>query len=286
MNHFFTVSAHPSLRVELCDIGASIRQIYYEDTPMLYTTDPEAFVKPNKEFFSQFVGPVAGRIKDAEIKGFQFVANENANAHHSSTFRFCWKRFNRDILEEEKQIRVIFTYEDELFGGRYLAVIEYCLSRLEPKLTTRMSMTSTVYMPVNLTTHLYFNLGEKNVESIFLKIPSSKRAEYDNEGIPLRFVDVDGQFDLREGKLLTAMYDHAFLLDKGPIEAHGEKVNLVVNTDGESVIVYTDIPSQQRVGHSLGFTLESVQHALLGPDMILPEGITETTTIEYTFSRR
>ena len=283
---FFDVSAHADLRVVFCDEGASVYQIYYQDIPMLYVLDQESFRKPNSIYWGQFVCPFIGRIKDAKLGPFTFVPNEGTTCAHGSTIQFCWKKYEHEVLHYEDRILVRFWLKQDLFGGEATGVVEYALYRNAPRMTTKMSLSSTAPVPCNLTTHLYLNLGEPDVDSIELRLPASKRIEYDEKNIPLRFVPVEGQFDLREGKKLVEYFDHGFALDDSHIVARGERVQVDVETDAPCMVIYTDYPSRQKCGHSLGFTLECVRHPLMGEEMILPANVVETTTIDYTFSRR
>ena len=278
-----SIQAHPDLSVDLQDAG--IRQIYFRGVPMLYS-DLSRFGKPNGEYFGQFVAPFAGRIKGAKLLGYHFKPNENGNALHGSNYCMCWKPYERAIFVNPTEICVEFTRKDTYFGMPCTAKARYVLSKEMPKFRMELRFVCDVDVPCNLTTHCYFNLGEKDVTKVHLKMPSSRVMSYDKELIPLGYVPATGRFDFRSPQRLSLPMDHAFELTTGEVKAWTDRVMMKAKSNANNVVIYLDSSSYRTKGASGGFTLEFVHFPMLGEEMILPAGKTHELINEYEFSSR
>lgn len=283
---FHTYRAHPDLALTLCDLGASIYGCKFQGVEMTYTTDETTFALPNKEFFGQFVGPVAGRIKNGKLREFTFAQNEGTNAHHSSQYRWCWLPFERSVEETPEGIVVRFIRRGELFGGKFEATATYTLYRSRPAFRVCLGFVSTADCPCNLTCHAYWSLGEEDAANIFVKMPTTHVMSYEPGGIPAKYVKSSGIYDFTEGRKLNQPYDHAILLKEGEMEAWGDRFGMKLHSDANAAQLYVDVPSKQRLGHSAGFAFECERHTTMDESMILPAGVKEETTIEYEFYRR
>ena len=282
----FSIKPNPMLEFVFSDSGAALYQVYFDGAPMLYSRDEESFESPNVEYFGQFVGPVAGRIRDGVVKGFVFEPNENDNVVHSSTLAWCWKPFTHKIEETDSNYIVSFFREDKLFGGIYRAEADYSLSKTEPSFTLKLRFTCTKDCPCNMTSHLYFSLGETDMANVTLKLQNDARMSYTASNLPIGFIEAREPYNFGEGRKLDFPLDHALHLSSPYIEAWGEKYGLKAHTNEKTVVVYVDIPSRVNTGASKGFTLEFVRYPKCDAEMILPEGQTEIVSMDYTFYKR
>jgi len=266
----------PNVEVDLSPYGAGLVSYKIDGVDMV-NPGPWDFDSKNEGYNGQFVAPLVGRIQNGKLGKFVFPLNEGTKSLHSATLSVCWKKFECEIVEEKAQIDVVFVRQDEIFDGKFQSVAHYVFSKEKPTFRLELSLISDIDLPVNLTSHLYFTLGEAEMKDVMMTLPSSLRCEYDEQQIPLRFIPVEGKFDMRKGRHLDEPLDHAFLLDEKKLLARGKRYEMTVTTSAKAVGIYR-LPKA-------GFTLEFIDHPLLGEECILPAGKSETMVAEYAFRR-
>lgn len=283
---FLSLKPNRDIEYVWSDVGAALYQVYYRGVPMLYVRDPKSFERLNEEYFGQFVGPVAGRIEKGILGEFDFAPNERGNALHSSDRSWCFQPFTYTVDETEDSYVVAFVREGNLFQGLYRAEADYILDKRGPGFTLRLRFSCTKDCPCNLTSHLYFSLGEENISNVVLAMDSREVMSYDEANLPRGYVPAEGIYDFTAGRPLKEHYDHSFRLSSPRIEAIGTKFRLVATLSEKNVIVYTDAVSREKEGASKGFTLEFVRHPIVDESAILPAGQTEILSTDYVFQAR
>ncbi|MCR5349183.1 MAG: hypothetical protein K6E59_06235 [Bacilli bacterium] len=281
-NGFIECFCHPDLTLVVSSCGGSIYQIRYRGEKMLYAPDEQTFLHPNEEYFGQFVAPVAGRIVGGKADGFLLPCNEGNNSLHSGPFATCWKDFAVETKENDHSLEVIFTREDSLMGAKYRAESRYVLHDDAPCFDLVMTLEAIDPCLANVTNHMYFSLGEEAIDGIFIKARTPRVMKYGKGLEPLGFVTAEEALDLSEGCYLSQCFDHAFEVGGGHVSAISRKARLEMDTDASGIILYTDMPSKAKTGHSAGFTLETVAH----PDMrnlLLRAGEKQCVRASYFF---
>ena len=96
---------------------------------------------------------------------------------------------------------------------------------------------------LSLTNHAYFNLGEDDVNKLWIKAKASKCVQFDERLFPVKLVNAESKWNFQEGKDLstTGEIDNYFLFDdtKEVILA-SKKYKLSIKTDFLGVQLYTD----------------------------------------------
>jgi aldose 1-epimerase len=126
------------------------------------------------EYFGSIIGPVAGRISNASFRLdneiFYLEANHGSNLLHGGSAGFSNRRWNTDPDPDMSASRSRFTLEsadlDQGFPGNVGVVAEFRWesdSWLELEITAQTSRPT----PLNITQHIYWNLGGPDAETIF-----------------------------------------------------------------------------------------------------------------------
>jgi len=90
--------------------------------------------------------------------------------------------------------------------------------------------------PVAIGAHPYFRIGEVTTADLMLTVPASTRFELDDSLLPVAEHPVDGEFDLREGRLLGEI-DLNVTLGSLP---EGSNSSVLTAPDGRSIEVWQD----------------------------------------------
>lgn len=222
-------------------------------------------------FHGGTIGRWANRIAGAryvhEDIAHELVPNEGPHQLHGGPDGFhCrdWKLVdlgaNRVVLE------MTSPDGDQGFPGEVRATASFMLDGNE--LTVIHRASATVDTPLNLTSHLYWNLDAPGtLAGHTLTIAADTYVRVDDANIPLPGPphSVEGtQFDCRSGRDLGTVtaaggYDHCFVLEAQPglasVElAHASGRRLQISTDQPGLQVYTGIHLD---AHAKGVALET-----------------------------
>ena len=112
--NFITADNGRGLRLVLCDQGASVYAVYFQDRIMVATPfSKEAFLSDTTKYWGQTVGPLALRYKKGRYKigkeAFQMVPNERGNTLHSSTLNYGKLMFETKVVIGREFTEIIFT---------------------------------------------------------------------------------------------------------------------------------------------------------------------------------
>lgn len=203
------------------------------------------------------VGRWANRIANAHFSldgvGYELASNEGPNQLHGGPDGFHARRWRgaadvdggRGIVELE----LTSPGGDQGFPGSLAVTATIALAG--SRLTIDYRATTDAPTPVNITSHLYWNLGGPGpLDGHLLTVGASRYVAVDDAKIPLPGppATVDGtRFDCRAECDVAAIvagggYDHCFLLHSPPrqiVLAHRNGLRLDVSTNQMGAQIYT-----------------------------------------------
>ncbi|MFC3418995.1 aldose epimerase family protein [Salinicoccus hispanicus] len=264
----YTMENNNGMKVEVINVGASIIGIHVPDrngkfSDVVLQNETLGEYYGNLHLLGATIAPIAGRVKDAEIRvdgeTYPLERNEGSNALHSGEFGMQNKSWNSEIIEAEDTYKVRFhTVIDDAFPGNPEVAILYSLND-ENELKLEYEVDSAGATAVAPTNHVYFNLNSDKDQPVSNHIVTSDAGKYlkmDEALIPLSAERCEGIFDLSEGKrfeevfnsdddqikIVNGGFDHYFLTDDGNhFEVYepgsGRKVSL--KTDFPGLVFYT-----------------------------------------------
>ena len=206
--HKFIDIEYPGFFVSLCEYGASVYSIKVNGKEMLSTflNKDEWFDAPS--YHGKTIGRVAGRIPNASIKfnnkEFKLEPNERENTLHGGFKGLSYKTFLSNVIDCGDHKEVTFSYfspDMECgFPGNVIFVVIYKVYKNKTIEIVHLA-NSKVCTPVNLTQHLYFKLGEKDLSTINMYLKASKRFMLDDNLLKLEKCDVyNTSFDFTKSK--------------------------------------------------------------------------------------
>ena len=254
-------------KVTLSTLGASIYEIDRNgDVLTLTPSKYDDFLKDNI-YHGKTIGPVANRIKNAELKIddnlFCFTPNENNNLLHSGIHGFSNTIFEYEICEINGDLLVIFStfasnsYDG--FPGERSVKITYKISENGSlNLLIIYDVFSDAKTLLKMTNHTYFNLGEQNIGNLSLKVPSKFYIRPDdNDLLPISKEQIIDCLDFSDKKKLSDAINNEFLkkvrangidhfiyfdshINDVRLSLESTKYLLELKTDFEGVQLYSD----------------------------------------------
>lgn len=250
-----------NLKITLCNLGASIFSIYFDDKLMTMTNENiEDFKLPNI-YQGKSIGRVANRIKGNTIcinnKQYIIKNNEGLNTLHGGVDGLSNKYFTYKIIEGKKSTRVVFSYgspdKESGFPGRLNVKISYIVFEKTNKFRIKFEAKTTKPTLCSLTNHAFFTLGETSLDLLFLKVNASRYVECGvDDLIPLCEKEVSKSLDFRKYKLITKDiaelrygkqngYDHCLLCDENlNLNLKSKFYLLKIKSNFNSCQIYTD----------------------------------------------
>ena len=175
--------------VTLCDLGASIYELFFYQRRMTLTPKYISDFKRSDLYHGKTIGRINGRIKNAKITvdGIDYFLDKNdgENTLHGGRGGLSNKYFEYRILEDKETIRVLFHYEsphlDAGFPEKVDIYVTYIfLKRFDfPVFYIVFDGVPERDTPLKLTNHTYWCLGDPNVKTLSLKLYSDSYATYD-----------------------------------------------------------------------------------------------------------
>jgi aldose 1-epimerase len=263
----FTLKNEKGLEISCLNYGCVITKIMVPDRDgnveniVLGYDTLEEYIE-NSYFLGAVIGRVAGRIKGGSFeldgKSYSLAQNENTNHLHGGLKGFNRIVWDAEILENEQEIGVRFSYispdGEEGYPGNLKVAVTYSLNN-QNELTIRYDGKSDQKTLLNMTNHSYFNLSgnlKRDVLQHTLKIKSDKYLPLTDELLPTgEIAEVQGTpFDLtancfiRTGAasshpqtiLAGNGYDHPFLLSA----RHDQEIVLTDEESGRTLTIETD----------------------------------------------
>lgn len=266
-----------------------------EDVIMSYESI-ESYIE-NDCYLNAIVGPIAGRIKNAEYQinnktyhlEKNFFDNENL---HSGSEGFSFKTFDFTLLEEADQTILTFTIKKEKESSNFPGLVEVSVIY-----TVKDSILQMEYIGktdedtlLNLTNHAYFNLSGNMNQTIMnheLQINSTKAMVLDSNNVPVDIEDISNTFlDFTTKKPIkdnfydgiyqsnTNGIDHPYIVDhigfdftQATLYDPKSSRMMEVKTTYPSIVVYThNYPDDRPLAHNttiekhLGICFEAQNH--------------------------
>lgn len=212
----------PGFNVVLCSFGASIYSIKVNDHDMIVSFKDKDNWLIDNGYHGKTVGRVAGRIPYGSInvkdKIYHLDTNEREHTLHGGYKGLSFQNFNANVTQYNDYSEVIFEYHSPNmecgFPGNVDFQIIYKVYKDKYIEIFHNAKTDEI-TPISLTQHLYFNLGENNLDNIFMKLKANKRFLLNDDLLKQSLVDVKNtSYDFNKGKLVM---EDAFKKDvKGP----------------------------------------------------------------------
>lgn len=254
------------LQIFLVNGGASVWKVVFDGKIMnlVPKTWPEFFNK--NIYYGKTIGPIANRVKGGKVviddKEYQMEQNEGENTLHSGTYGLSNHAFSfSGAIRNEKFHAISYTLKTRKMKnglpGNIVYQVTYVIYPNENKFSILYSARSDADTVMSLTNHLFFTLGDSNLDDMYMTIPAHKFVYTDkNSLIPVEVKDVPNCLDFQKSKKLTKDindpfikdhrtngYDHCFVLNKGckdPVILENSKYKLSITSDFDSVQIYTD----------------------------------------------
>jgi aldose 1-epimerase len=204
---------------------------------------------------------IAGGKFELEGRQYQLTQNDGDNCLHGGDDNFALRYWQRDKQTHSKSsVTLVYTSVDgdQGFPGTLNVSVTYQLSA-DNKISIKYLANTDLATPINLTNHAYFNLAEKDGQSLYLQMMASAFLESDGESIPtgniIKVAQTDYNFrepacvGKRQQQTLDKSikeqngYDHCFVLDNTPFTK--PKAVLTSLKNQISLSVYTDQPTIQ-----------------------------------------
>jgi aldose 1-epimerase len=264
-----TLTNDYGMSVEIINFGARIKSVKFPvnsvPTEMILGYESAQAYVTDEFYLGATCGRVCNRIAGGKFKlngqEYQLPLNDGINCLHGGDDNFSlryWQVDKKTLTNNSVTLLLLSVDGDQGFPGTLNISVTYQLSA-DNKLSIKYLGNTDLATPINLTNHTYFNLGEKDCQSLYLQMRSSAFLETDAANIPTGNIvsAARSDYDFREpasiGKrqrnsqdesLKTKNgYDHCFVLDNSPFEQ--AKATLTSMENQISLSVYTDQPAIQ-----------------------------------------
>lgn len=308
--NFITLKNNKNLEVILANIGASVYSVRFNGQEMLLSPKDSLDFANSREYYGKTLGRVAGRILSKQ-NSFTLDNTEYNFTLHGGFDNLSYKIYSYSIKKEVGKQIVSFSYISKHLECGFPGVLElkvyYILYDDEDKLLVRYEAISDQNTILNLSNHMYFNFGTKNLLDYYLTIPASKILAFDEHQLPFKSEDVPTALDFRNKtkindkinmieKLQTKTIDHTFLLDdlekpccilenaeyKLSVNSSYEALNCYLNCTNKGVkYIYDDVDTLYR-----GLAIEPQHNNLDSNKIKLEKGKLYSEYILYTFERK
>lgn len=289
------LSNHYGMSVEIINFGARIKSIKFpvnnlsvsnEPTEMILGYDEASDYLTDEFYLGTTCGRVCNRIAGGkfELGGseYQLTQNDGENCLHGGVDNFSlryWQIDKQTLTNNSVTLSLFSNDGDQGFPGNFTLSVTYKLSA-DNKLSIQYYGNTDVMTPVNITNHAYFNLGEKDCQSLYLQMMSSAFLETDSANIPtgniIEVADTDYNFrepagiglrqkNSQDDSLIAKKgFDHCFVLDNTPFEqpkailtSLQNQISLSVYTDQSAIQFYTGFYLSGKFNSYQGACLEA-----------------------------
>lgn len=278
------------MSVEIINLGARIKSIKFPvnnlsvsniPTEMILGYDKAIDYIADKFYLGATCGRVCNRISGGKFeiagKQHQLSLNDGDNCLHGGINNFSmrfWQIDEKKLTDSSVTLSLVSPNGDQGFPGTLKLSVTYQLNA-DNQLIIKYRGNTDLITPVNLTNHAYFNLGEKNCQSLYLQMMSSAFLETDDKNIPTgKINDVVGtDFNFREPACIGQRqqssineslkskqgYNHCYVLDNTPFKQ--PKAILTSLKNQISLSIFTD---QAAIQFYSGFYLSGKFNAYQG----------------------
>ncbi|MEW6992789.1 aldose epimerase family protein [Colwelliaceae bacterium MEBiC 14330] len=287
------LSNEQGMRVEIINFGARVKSIKFPVNNNLLSDNSMEMILgyDNAEDYladDAYLGATCGRVCNRiaggkfEILGkvYQLPLNDGENCLHGGPDNFAMRIWQIDkVSTSSVTLSLVSHHGDQGFPGTLKVLVTYQLTA-DNKLIINFCGNSDAITPVNLTNHAYFNLGEKDCQSLYLQLMSSTLLATDDAHIPTGdIIEIAGtdfsftkpacigerQQNIQEKSLtMKNGYNHCFVLDDSPFEqpkailtSVKNRIRLSIYTDQTSIQFYTGYYLQGQFSPYQGACLEA-----------------------------
>lgn len=268
----YTIENKNGMKAEFIDFGAILVNLYVADKDgkfddvVLGYDNIESYEKLNVPGFGSFIGRHANRIGDAkfELNGttYELEKNDGPNNLHGGTPGYNKVMYEAATTENSISFHRVSPDGEQGFPGNFDVTMTYTLTD-ENEVVLTYEGTSDKDTIVNLTNHSYFNLaGHKSGKILDHKviIKSNAFTPTNDNLIPMgEVMEVAGTpMDFRNLKRIgdeidadfkpiqiAGGYDHNYILDREDNDEVVYVAELVEETSGRKMEVYTDLVGMQ-----------------------------------------
>jgi aldose 1-epimerase len=184
--------------VEVINFGGRIKSIKFpvnsKSTEMILGYASAQEYLSDEFYLGATCGRVCNRIAGGkfELAGrqYQLPLNDGMNCLHGGDNNFSlriWQMDKQTLTQSSVTLSLVSDDGDQGFPGTLSVSVTYELSE-DNKLNIQYSANTDLATPVNLTNHAYFNLGEKDNQSLYLQIKSSAYLESNSENLHRKLV--------------------------------------------------------------------------------------------------
>ena len=263
---FITVRNRDFFEVTFSSLGASVYSIKHHFNYLSLTPSNIKDFLRDDIYHGKTIGRVAGRIKRGIVninnRSYFIAQNENETALHGGYFGLSTRIFNSVINQEVDKVIITYSYIsydlESGFKGTVKLDVIYTVYEKENTLLVEFRAKSDGDTVLNLTNHLYFSLGENNLDNLVLKMNASSYIYGDDKTlIPREVREVnEDKFDFRQGRKISEFvndeelvkvrakgYDHQFLIDKENdhlLTLEGPRYVLDMSSSYDTCLLYSD----------------------------------------------
>jgi len=310
------------MSVEIINFGARIKSIKFpvnsEPTEMILGYASAEEYLSDEFYLGATCGRVCNRISGGKLqiegRKYQLPLNDGENCLHGGddnfSFRY-WQIDRQSLTSTSVTLSLVSPNGDQGFPGELNLSVTYQLS-VDNKLSIQYSANTDLTTVINLTNHAYFNLGEKDCQSLHLQMMSSAYLESNASNIPtgniISVAETDYNFrepvcignrqqNTEDHSLKTKNgYDHCFVLDKMQFEQPNavlsslkNRVSLFVYTNQSALQLYTGFYLSGKFKSYQGLCLEAQNYSDADNNMQFPSNILKPNqqyqrTITFGFS--
>lgn len=303
------------LKLYIVNGGASLFKIVFDNKVMNLVPKKWSDFYRKDIYYGKTIGPIANRIKDGKVvindKEYQMQQNEGNNTLHSGDLGLSNYNFSYNgKIENDNLLAVNFILKTKSMKnglpGNILYQVTYAIFAKENKFQILFTAQSDEDTKMALTNHLFFTLGDKNLDDISLTIPSHKFIETGKDDLlPIKVKEIVPCLDFAKCKKVmrdindeylqnhrSKGYDHCFIKDKGdkPIILENTNYKLIINSEYDAVQIYSDnyndnvevLTSDEKTHRSIA--IEPQDSLLDNHD--LKKGEQYSRLIEYKFEKK
>ncbi|WP_158409440.1 aldose epimerase family protein [Brumicola pallidula] len=282
------------MHVELCNFGARILSIKVpdKDGKLLETTLNQANdedIISDKFYMGASIGRTCNRISNSQFSldgvEFSISTNDGVNNLHGGEVGFSkriWHTKGTNVHSNSLTFELHSQDGDQGYPGAVDAQVLFTLNE-KNELRLDFSATSTKPTPINFCNHAYFNMGEKNISNLELRIQADTYIPVDAESIPLGYFDtvVNTRFDFNESavladRLMSGTFDHCYHAKNtkmATLTSRKHKISLEVESDQVGIQFYSGnfLPTAQSALclEAQGYP-DAINHQALDQDILRP----------------
>lgn len=267
------------LRAVISTTGACVKELWYDGIQ----------VGMNGITIGRYANRIGGSRFTLNGTEYEVIPNEGRNCLHGGPGGFANKEWK---VESVSPCRAVFSLVsedgDQGFPGELKAEVGFEITD-DDALQISYSAVCDSPTVINMTNHLYFNLGEDSAADHILQINAENITETDEGLIPTgKYLSVEGtRFDFRKPVSFDPGYDDNFVLDKADDDIAAV---LRGKNSGITMTVRTDQPGLQLYNTKTHICLEA-QHFADSPNRpefpstVLLPGDKYVQSTSYTFKR-